>query len=331
MAAACTDPNLNSTFAADEKGGVEGPLPDTVRYPTRRGGDERDGYGRIDAFKSVEAAGRGRIPPQADITSPEWFEQVDPAKSSIAVNGYVNARTGYTCRVEVAPGAQPNNAATSSSGDFAAVSSSYCNGSTVHSSAFKGLLANIPTATLQAMFPPGKPASFTGNENGGTAQTSNGRPHTLPYAFTIRVVVKSASGASGPAMTGEDRRQSFLHRDQDMLKGFPIEMRGDGDASPVLADLAGNDTNQLIVANSDGVIHAYQYDPSSGKATDLPGWPVHTDPLPLHTGEPAFTSGEVSSAHYGSILEAPAAGDLFGDRRTAIVAGDLPGHGYASG
>ena len=329
MAATCTDPNLDSTFAADEKGGVEGPLPDTFRYPTRKGFDQIDGYGRIDAYKSVEAAAQGWIPPQADVTSPEWFEQLDPAQSSIAVNGYVNARTGYTCRVEVAPGAQPNNATTSSIGDFAAVSSSFCNGSTVHNSAFKGLLANVPTATLQAMFPPGKPVSFTGNENGGTAQTSNGRPNSLPYAFTIRVVVKSASGAPGPVMSGEDRRQAFLHRDQDMLKGFPIEMRGDGNASPVLVDLAGNDTNQLIVANSDGIIHAYQYDAASGKVSDLPGWPVHTDPLPLHTGEHAFTSGEVSTAHYGSIIEAPAAGDLFGDGRTEIVADDMQGHVYA--
>ena len=62
-------------------------------------------------------------------------------------------------------------------------------------------------------------------------------------------------------------------------------MKGDGDASPLLVDLAGNDTNQLIVANSDGWIHAYQYNPTSGTMTDLPGWPVHTEPLPLHTGE----------------------------------------------
>src|SRR5207244_58210 len=83
----------------------------------------------------------------------------------------------------------------------------------------------------------------------------------------------------------------------------------DGNASPVLADLAGNNTNQLIVANSDGIIHAYQYNPNTGGVSDLPGWPVHTDPLPLHTGEHAFSSGEVSTAHYGSVIEAPAAGD----------------------
>jgi hypothetical protein len=329
MAPGCTDPNLNTTFAADEQGGVEGPLPDTFRYPSRKGFDEFFGYGRIDAYKSVEAAAQGWVPPEADITSPEWFDQLDPAKASFAVSGYVSARTRYTCRVEIAPGAQPNNAPTSSGGDFVAVPSTYCNGSTKHALPHTGLLATVSTATLQSLFPHGAPASFTGNENGGLAQSSNGRPNTLPYAFTIRVAVSSAAGAPGPAMTGEDRRQAFLHRDQSMLGGFPIEMRGDGDASPLLADLVGDDSNQLIVANSDGWIHAYRYSPSTGKVKELPGWPVHTEPLPLHTGERAFAGGELSTAHYDPVLEAPAAGDLFGDGRKEVVASDIQGNVYA--
>jgi hypothetical protein len=329
MAPTCTDPNLNSTFAADEKGGVEGPLPDTVRFPSRKGWDEFFGYGRIDAYKSVEAAAQGWIPPEADISSPEWFQQMDPGQSSFAVDGSVNARTDYTCRVEVAPGAQPNNASTGATGDFAKLSSSYCDGTTAHSSPYSGLLANVSTAALEAMFPHGDPTSFTGNENGGTEQSSNGRPNTLPYAFTVRVVVATASGAPGPAMTGEDRRQLFLHRDAEMLKGFPVEMKGDGDASPVLADLAGKDANQLIVANSDGWIHAYQYNPATGSVSDLPGWPVHTELLPQHAAEKAFASGELSSAHYDPVLEAPAVGDLFGNGQLDVVADDIQGNVYA--
>src|SRR4029077_5741151 len=114
-----------------------------------------------------------------------WFQQLDPASPSFALNGYVDARTAYTCRVELAPGAQPNNASTASGGDFLAVPSSYCDGKTKHSSPFRGMLASVSTATLQALFPHGDPSSFTGNENGGPglAQTSNGRPNTLPYAF----------------------------------------------------------------------------------------------------------------------------------------------------
>jgi hypothetical protein len=331
MAPGCTDPNLNTTFAADENGGVIGPLPDTVRYPSRKGFDEFFGFGRLDAYKSVAAAAQGWVPPEVDITSPEWFEQLSPAKSSFTVNGYLSARTKYTCTVEVAPGAQPNNATSAAGGDFVSVPSSFCDGSTRHSLPHKGLLASVSTATLQALFPHGDPISFTGNENGGAglAQSSNGRPNTLPYAFTVRVVVHSAAGAPGPAMSGEDRRQAFLHRDAGMITGFPLEMHGDGDASPVLADLVGEDANQLIVANSDGLIHAYRYNASTGTVKDLPGWPVHTESLPMHPGEHAFTSGAVPSAHYAAVLEAPAIGDLFGDGRKEVVADDIQGNVYA--
>ena len=332
MAPGCTDPNLNTVFAADENGGVIGDLPDTFRYPTRKGWDEFTGYGRLDAYKAVDAAAEGWIPPEADITSPEWFTQVNPSESSFAVEGYVDARTSYTCRVEVAPGVAPNNASTSAGGDFATVPSSYCDGATSHSVSYDGLLAKVSTATLEAMFPPGDPTSFTGNENGGPGlkQTANGRPNTQPYAFTVRVVVTTAPGAPGPVMTGEDRRQLFLHRDSEMLKGFPLEMRTDGDASPLLVDLIGNDTNQLVVANSDGWINAYEYDPATGGLSELPGWPVHTEQLPgLHPGEHAYTSGEESTAQYDPVLEAPAAGDLKGDGEMDVVADDMYGNVYA--
>ncbi len=331
MAPGCTDPNTNTIFAANEFGGVIGPLPDTFRWPTRKGWDEFTGYGRLDAYKSVEAAAEGWIPPEANITSPEWFQQMNPNEESFAVEGYVNARTSYTCRVEVAPGAQPNNASTSAGGDFAAVPSEYCNGTTVHSGAYNGLVGTVNTRSLEAMFPPTDPTSFEANENGGGAnvQTSSGRPNTQPYAFTVRLVVSSAPGAPGPAMTGEDRRQLNLHRDSEMLKGFPIEMHGDGDASPLLVDLTGNDRDQLVVANSDGWINAYEYDPSSGGVSELPGWPVHTEELPLHTGEYAYRGGKQSRKHYAPVIEAPAAGDLSGDGEMDIVADDLEGNVYA--
>jgi hypothetical protein len=331
MAPGCTDPNTNTIFAANEFGGVIGPLPDTFRWPTRKGWDEFTGYGRLDAYKSVDAAAEGWIPPEANITSPEWFQQMNPQEGSFAVDGYVNARTSYTCRVEVAPGAQPNNAPTSTGGDFATVPSEYCNGTSVHSGAYTGLVGTVNTKTLEAMFPPSDPTSFEANENGGGAnvQPSSGRPNTQPYAFTVRLVVSSAPGEPGPAMTGEDRRQLNLHRDSEMLKGFPIEMHGDGDASPLLVDLAGNDRNQLIVANSDGWINAYEYDPSTGGVSELRGWPVHTELLPLHTGEYAYHGGKQSREHYAPIIEAPAAGDLSGDGELDIVADDLEGNVYA--
>jgi hypothetical protein len=299
----CTDPNSNSVFAADQALGVVGPLPDTRRYHARKGFDEFYGYGRLNAYRAVHAASEGDIPPEADITSPDWFEQVDPGQSSFAVQGYVNAREAYKCRVQVAPGGQPNNTA-----DFVNVPSSVCDGTSTQTGPFRGTLANVSTGTLKALFPI---SDFGGNENGGTAQTSNGRPNTMPYAFTVRVVV-TTSGAT--PMSGEDRRQAFLHRDQDMLPHFPLEMKSDGDSSPLLVDLDGDNRNELVVANSDGVVHAYRPDGS-----ELAGWPVHTRPLADHNAARA----------YSAVLGALASGDLFGDGRQEIVADDNGGNVYA--
>jgi hypothetical protein len=319
----CTDPNLNTTFAPDTHAGIDLPAPLTRRYHARRGYDEFYGYGRLDAYKAVSAAAAGAIPPEADITSPDWFQQLDPTKSQIAIGGYVNARRAYTCRVDVAPGAQPDNARTTDrpAGDFEQVTSSWCDGRTPRTTAFSGTLAEVDTARLRGRFPP-LPQGFTGNENGGLVQTSNGRPNTLPYAFTVRVVVSVPTIGDSPAMTGQDRRQLFLHRDRDALSGFPRELRTGGASSPLLVDLDGDNRNELVLATSDGLIHAWR-----ANGSELPGWPVHTRRLPLHTRARAYA--RVGTRHYQAVLGALAAGDLFGDGRIEIVADDLGGNVYA--
>jgi len=58
-----------------------------TRYPARKGFDEFYGYGRLNAYKAVSAAAHGTIPPEAEITAPDWFQQIDPAQSSLALSG----------------------------------------------------------------------------------------------------------------------------------------------------------------------------------------------------------------------------------------------------
>ena len=320
----CTDPNHNMLFSSEQNGGTSAG-PDTRRYPARKGFDEFYGYGRLNAFNAVWAAAQGKIPPEAGITSPDWFERIDPNQSQIDIQGQVYARgSSYTCTLEVAAGGQPNNAPASGGGDFHSVSSSFCDGSTAHTDPYSGSLGHLDVTTLKSYFPPTNTGNFDGREPGlAGAQTSNGRPSTMPYAFTVRVVVRTA-GAN--PMSGMDRRQFFLHRDADTLnQNWPKDLHTDGASSPVLADIDGDNRSELVVATSDGLVHAYRSDGS-----EVSGWPVHTRALSLHN-EVAYSTagGPISAPRYGAILGSLAAGDLFHDGRIEILADDLEGNVYA--
>ena len=100
----CTDPNLNAPYDS----AVPSPLATTKRYPTRRGHDQIFGYGRVNMNRAVDAlvrTGDAAMPPEVEITAPDWYDQIDPAHATFALHGQVFARgAGYTCAVYVAPG-----------------------------------------------------------------------------------------------------------------------------------------------------------------------------------------------------------------------------------
>lgn len=316
----CTDPNNNSPTTRT----VFSPLATTKTYPARRGHDMFYGYGRVNMNRTVDTLAAGKLPPEVEITGPDWYDQVDPAQDTFDLKGTVFARgDDYTCRVLVAPGSKPNNAEDTASppGDFKQVDSTWCDGSTARSAQFDGVLAKVGIADLESRFPPNA-QGFDGREQGvGTPQSSNGRPDNNAYGFTVKVVATRVDDDS----EGEDRRNMFLHRDQDMLEGFPRKLQGDIESSPLLVDLDGDNRNELVLASSDGTVHAFHRDGS-----ELPGWPVRTDPLPLHTGGHAFTSGEVSEdASHGAVLGSAAAADMDRDGVPEVVVGDFEGKVYA--
>jgi hypothetical protein len=306
----CTDPNLNSVNPTR----LVAPFPATVRYPARRGHDWFYGYGRINMASAVAEVADARIPPSAEITAPDWYSLVDPGGATLDVRGEVSARGGsYRCVLEVAPGSMPNNTE-----DFEPLQGGHCDGSE-RSGDFAGVVGSVDIAALKRRFPPSA-GDFTGREPGATSgQSSNGRPNSEPYGFTLRLRVESGE------LRGEDRHNLFLHRDSDLLPGFPRSLPSDGAASPAFADLDGDNRNELIVATADGTVHAYRPDGS-----EAPGWPVRADALPLHTGGAAFASGAVSpDASRGAFLASPAVGDLDRDGVPEVVAADYEGRVYA--
>lgn len=109
-----------------------------------------------------------------------------------------------------------------------------------------------------------------------------------------------------------------------------------GASSPAFHDLDGDGDEELIIATSDGVVHAFT-DVVAG--TELPGWPVTTDPLPslqrhiVGDGatpvDNAYTRGEVTTEVYGAVLlGTPAIADLDDDGDLEVAIGDLEGKLY---
>src|SRR5919108_228425 len=344
--AGCTDPNGALQDQVDTNRQPAG-FPATRSYPARWGHDQFYGWGRANMRRALhallsdrESPVVSRVPPEAEITSPEWFAQVDPSRPSVQIDGQVFARGHtYRCQLLVAPGHYPNNRLTTQSppGDFEPLHSGWCDGSTAHTADHIGSLGSVDIADLKSRFPPETQATgFTGNENGSGTQTANGRPNTDPYGFVVKVVTKTVQG--GGTLTGEDERALYLHRDRSMLSGYPkqigaggrIVVNGkpvsDGESSPAFADLDGDDRNEMIFATSDGYVHAV----ARGGA-ELPGWPVKTAPpsfVSAHTASPAYASGAVSRDLGGAVLASVAVGDVNADGVPDVFAADIEGNVY---
>ncbi len=291
------DPPLPQNYSLDS------PYPGVVsssRFPSIEGFDQYFGYGRMNANSAVRRVVNGKIPPEAAIDSPRWFQTI-AGGDSIEVHGRVaaNRAASYTYLVDVAPGVQPK------ANDFEPVGTMSAN----QTQALTGTLATIPLAALIARMPHGIE---------GVAVDANGRPDPDRFTVTVRVRVVDSHGNAG-----EDRKAFFLHRDADLVTDEPVYLGSDGAASPVFADLDGDGVDDLIVATSDGIVHAFR----TRSLTELPGWPVHTNLREIHTGSRAYAAG-VSSSVYSSILGSPAVGDLDRDGRMEVVANDLQGHVY---
>jgi hypothetical protein len=326
-ATGCTDPNRNFPASSTLR-----PVPnpagtETRSYPARTGFDEFYGYGRANMHKAVDAVSHEKtVPPEAEITSPDWYRLIDPDAKTLDVRGEAYARgRSYTCTVEVAPGSEPAES------DFQAVPSSVCDGKTARTAAFSGVVASLSVPALKARFPStdfkgsAPPAQANDVPDGGAHQ--NNRPNVEPFGFTVRLKVTTGPAVgtlANPRLTGQDRRNLYLHRDASLIPGWPKQLPSDGASSPALADLDGDNRNELIFGTSDGTVHAMRRDGS-----ELAGWPVRVDPLPLHTGERAFKTGGVpAGSSHGAILASPSVIDLNHDGSPEVVVADMRGKVY---
>jgi hypothetical protein len=289
-------------FGLPNNNGVVGIWP-TQRYPSQPSYDMYTGYGRINAGKIVQAIAAGRIPPEAQINSPDWFGTFSPS-GTLTVTGLtaaVRARS-YRWELEAAAGTSPEP------------NGWYLLASGAGTRPRSGVLASVPLSEIASIFPAG--TSFTGGPVGPDGSAAPDR-----FSFTLRLIVTDDRG-----LIGMDRRTDFLHQDPTLLPGFPKQYGASVDAAPALAPIGPHGEDALLVATADGVINAYL---PNGR--EVRGWPVYTAADPIHRGEHAYTSGEVHAIPRAAILGGVAVGDLAraGGDRYDVVASDFAGRVYA--
>jgi hypothetical protein len=324
---ATTADDINFVTPRDKQQETDVPIA-SQRYPATAGWDPFFGYGRINANSIVSAVTSNAIPPEAYIDSPKWYATV-PTTAPIRVMGSVAARraSSYDVKVEWAPWSwRDTNAAPSYS--TAGVTLTVPHGTSPQS----GLLATIDPAVVKAALDqadtsaPGLGKGTSGPAVDPVTGRGDHENRQIPDKFGVilRLTVTAATQTTAglKTLTGIATKDMNLHDDPALLPGFPKDLLGDGAAAPRFADLNDDGKDELVVATSNGLIHAYEADGS-----ELPGWPVHTTVMPsaaLPTAK-AYNSGEITTPIYSATLRPPAIGDINRDGHLEVVVPDFAG------
>ncbi len=283
------------------------PLVDTVHYPTTAGWDATFGYGRINAYEMIKAVRDARIPPVGMIDGPSWFAMLGTTGTA-PVTGHVAAprATSYDYDVQWTTGLQPpDHPGTDTWRSIG--------GGTGLTSAKTGTLATLDLAQVAA-------ALLDDGTGVPIDAPDASRPDEERFSVRLRVVVTAHGGATD-GLRGEMQKQVFVHDDPDLVAGYPKMVPGVSTSTPRFVDLLGDGRTEMLVATTDGVLHAYLSD-----GTELPGFPVASDPAPWWpTGSAAAVGRGIAHPGGAFMIGAPAVGDLNRDGNLEIVETDLDG------
>ncbi len=264
-------------------------------YPAAEGWDAFYGYGRVNAARAVEAVAAGKIPPMVRLDSPLWFETIDPlTQPTVEIHARISAprSSSYTWTLEYGRGEDPRSWTSLASGSETAP--------------VEGVLATMDLSALEVIPVPEAQAAED-------VVSRMSRVHGPGVSLRLRV-----TDAEGN--TGEQRKLFHAHPDADLLPGFPIQLSGSAEASPILVDLDEDGVFEVVVPSTSGDVYAFD-----GQGQAMPGWPVSTADLDRSwVSSRPYSSGGVPTPRE-STLSSAAAGDLDGDGQIEIVASTLEG------
>jgi MYXO-CTERM domain-containing protein len=268
-----------------------------TQYPSQAGWEQRFGYGRPDVGAAVRAIEAGKIPPEVDIDRPFWFEVVYPDKQPmLPITAHIDYRKdryqSYDWVLEYAPGVEP--ADTGPQWQMIAQG---------HNTDPVG--TTMPLATWDI--------SHVNIDNPPMPEPDK---DVNRYLVTVRLRVTAHSSTLGD-VNGTMRKAIHIYHDPSLLPGYPIFLGGSGESSPKMADLDGDGKRELIIADSDGKVHAF-----GPNGEEKAGWPKTVGQLyhiPLHKTQRAFGAGGIDQNVAAPVMATPAVGDLDGDGKPEVV------------
>ena len=258
------------------------------------GWDPHFGWGRADLGKAAALAAEGNLPPEAVISSPDWFAPV--TGSSVAIHGMARATHAdggaFHWKLEWGAGETPSTWTTAHEGDASGTVTDF---------------GSIDLAAVRSAV-----AAYSRPFDAGAPVFSKLSPDPFQQEFSLRLTV-TAAGADVP---GIDRKVLTAVDDPTLLSGFPKRLGTGGEAPLRYADVNGDNVQELVLPTMDGLVHAYQRDGS-----ELPGFPVRTQLM--HQAENhGDAAGFAAISAATPPLEAPRAPlvvDLDNDGRMEVV------------
>lgn len=287
---------------------------------SHEGFDQRFGYGRVNANRAVEAIRDGKIPPEVDVTSPEWFEVLykDQVVDAVDIVGTVSAKraNSYDYFVEWAPGVQPLE------GEYTV----FMQETNIDPTVVMG--QSGPLASLDI-----RNIDVTHERDIDSPNGEN--DHTI----TVRVRSVAHYGGAVGDVRGEMRRTYYVHSDPTLVKGFPMYLGDSGEASPKMADIDGDGVRDLVYPTGGGLVHVLRV--TANGPEELEGFPFRanridglaspapTATVPVYLAAPGYAPGAVDpDLGLEPFESAPAVADIDGDGAPEIVAASFAGTVY---